>query len=205
MADAKKLYEKIHREKLSRSQDVDIVLRDPDERTGMGPLLILEVEREPDGRVEQWHFAKPYPVLSFAEVTRDDTGFSQIFIDGGSYSFTSGRFEAGRGREMRALDVGKTSGRLPTIVDRFRSTHGGRNPKEAWNTSVEAPKVVVPIGRLYAVTYDADKGDGVYPYRHPFEPHAQPLVCVDPTGKQLWLVGGRYTVTRHGIEDHRDD
>lgn len=185
------------------ARDLAATIRTEKVATGMGPLLILEVEKDDDGRVEQWHFKKPYPVLSFAEVTKDDTGKSQIFINGGSYSISNGEFRSFSGKPMKRLDTSKTSERLPEIVDRFRKTHGGRNPKDAWDTVVDIPSELVRLGRLYAVTYDADKGDGVYPYRHPFEGRARPMVCSDTTGRRLFLVGGSYTVTPHGIEDRR--
>lgn len=196
------LYTRLHgaaRDRSGRS-DTRASLRAPSAVTGMGPLLILEVERA-GGRVEQWHFAKPYPRLCFENVTPTARGRSQMWILGGGYSLASGRFVARAAARARPLDLASTAARLPEIVDRYRRTHGGRNPVEALRARIEIPAALVPVGRLYAVVYDADKGDGVYPYRHPFEPDARPLVCVDSTGSQLYLVGGAYTVTPHGIED----
>lgn len=175
----------------------------PRAATGMGPLLILEVER-PGGRVEQWHFAKPYPRLCFEALTPTARGRSQLWIFGGRYTLSSGRFESRGGRAHRMTNLQKASRDLPTIVENYRKTHGGRNPTEAIRARVEVPRELVPLGRLHAVVYDADKGDGVYPYRHPFEESAAPLVCAESTGSQLYLVGGAYTVTPHGIEDAED-
>lgn len=181
-----------------------VSLRAPEAVTGMGPLLTLEIEREPDGRVEQWHFNKPYPRLAFERLTPTARGRSQLWILGGDYSLSDGRFRAKSRMRARSLNLAREAARRPRIVDRFRQTHGGRNPTEALLARIEIPKTLVPIGRMYAVVYDADKGDGVYPYRHPFEPEAQPLVCVDSSGSQLFVVGGAYTVTPHGIEDSED-
>ena len=195
------LYQRLHGQAHHPSNDMKARLDIPPSVTGMGPLLVLEVERGPDGRVEQWHFQKPYPILAFGRVTDTAKGRSSLYILGGSYSLSKGRFEARSSLRMRPLDVERTSSSRPTLVDRFRRTHGGRNPTQAFLAKLEIPSHLVPAGRLYAVTYDADKGDGVYPYRHPFEPKAQPMVCVDPSGTQLFVTGGRYTVTPHGIED----
>lgn len=198
------LYRRIHGESPTRGNDAKVKLRAPVAVTGMGPLLSLEVERQPDGRVEQWHFQKPYPRLGFEALTPTARGRSQLWILGGDYSLAEGRFRAKSRMRARALDLSREVAKRPAIVERFRKTHGGRNPTEALVASITIPKTLVPVGNLYAVVYDADKGDGVYPYRHPFEPGAQPLVCVDSTGSQLFVVGGAYTVTPHGIEDAED-
>lgn len=195
------LYRRIHGENPARGNDAKVKLRAPSAVTGMGPLLTLEVERGDDGRVEQWHFRKPYPRLCFERLTPTAVGRSQLWILGGDYSLSDGRFSAKSRMRAKALDLSREVARRPQIVERFRKTHGGRNPTEALRASITIPKTLIPIGHLYAVVYDADKGDGVYPYRHPFEFEAQPLVCVDSTGSQLFLVGGAYTVTPHGIED----
>jgi hypothetical protein len=195
------LYQRLHGHAHDSTADARVRVAVPSSVTGMGPLLVLEVERGPDGRVEQWHFAKPYPVLAFGRVTETARGRSSLYILGGGYSLASGAFVAKSSLRMKRANVESTASKLPEIVKRFRTTHGGRNPSEAFVASIDVPSQLVPIGHLYAVTYDADKGDGVYPYRHPFEGAAQPLVCVDSTGHQLYLVGGAYTVTRHGIED----
>ena len=199
------LYERFHgapRDASGRS-DVRVSLSPPRAATGMGPLLILEVER-PGGRVEHWHFQKPYPRLCFEALTATARGRSQLWIFGGGYTLARGRFEARSGAAHRAVDLQQTARSLPDIVDRYRKTHGGRNPVEAIRARIAVPRELVPLGRLHAVVYDADKGDGVYPYRHPFEERAAPLVCAESTGSQLYLVGGAYTVTPHGIEDSED-
>lgn len=200
------LYRRLHGEPYDTTgrSDTRVRLAVPSEVTGMGPLLTLEVELGPDDRVEQWHFRKPYPRLCFEGVTPTAHGQSQLWILGGGYSLASGRFVAKASSRLRAVDLGREVAKRVRVVERYRKTHGGRNPTEALVASITLPEQMVPIGRLYAVVYDADKGDGVYPYRHPFEPEAQPMVCCNPTGSQLYLVGGAYTVTPHGIEDSED-
>lgn len=196
------LYEKFHGTPLDRSgrNDARVSMPVPRAVTGMGPLLILEVER-PGGRVEQWHFQRPYPRLCFEALTPTARGRSQMWILGGGYTVARGRFESRAGTAHRMVGLEQASRALPAIVSRYRQTHGGRNPTEAIRSRVSVPSELVPLGRLHAVVYDADKGDGVYPYRHPFAERAAPLVCSESTGSQLYLVGGAYTVTPHGIED----
>jgi hypothetical protein len=61
------------------------------------------------------------------------------------------------------------------------------------------PDVLMQLGRLRALIYTADRGDGgVRPYIHFME--REPLLACDPQGSQLYIVGGRYRVTRRGIE-----
>lgn len=199
------LYERFHGASLDKSgrSDTRVKMSVPRAVTGMGPLLILEVER-PGGRVEQWHFQRPYPRLCFEALTPTARGRSQMWIFGGGYSLARGRFESRGGAAHRMLELAKAARDLPDVVSRYRQTHGGRNPTEAIRGRIDVPRELVPIGRLHAVVYDADKGDGVYPYRHPFAERAAPLVCSESTGSQLYLVGGAYTVTPHGIEDSED-
>ena len=66
-----------------------------------------------------------------------------------------------------------------------------------------APKVLVELGSLEAVTYGTTKaGDGYSHYEHAFGETggAKPRLAMDPKTKRLWIVGGRYTVTERGIE-----
>ena len=61
------------------------------------------------------------------------------------------------------------------------------------------PGVLVHLGALRGVIYSADRGDGgVRTYIH-FMEHAPALAC-DSAGRQLYILGGRYRVTRRGIE-----
>ena len=166
----------------------------------MGKLQWLEVAR--GGRVEQWRFDDPQPRLCFGALTDTARGRSSLWILGGSYRVDARGFRPVRGRSrLERLDLDGTSRQSAAVVDRYKRTHGWREPVEALRASLVIPDELVPLGDLYAVTYDADKGDGTYPYRHPFELTARPLVCCDASGSQLFVIGGAYTVTPHGIED----
>ena len=200
MSSAQRLYRDLHGNPAPAGAGKAVTLRVPTRVTGMGRLVCVEIAR--NGHVEQWHFDKPEPRLVFEALTPTARGRSSLWILGGSYKVDGRGFRTTSGAtRLRDLGLENTSRAHPEIVDRYQRTHGWERPVEALLASVPIPRDMVPIGDLYAVTYDADKGDGEYPYRHPFEIDARPVVCCDPTGTQLFLIGGHYTVTPHGIED----
>ena len=62
------------------------------------------------------------------------------------------------------------------------------------------PRVLVDLGALRGLIYSADR-DGcgrVKTFIHFME--TPPRLMCDPRGNQLYVVGGRYRVTRRGIE-----
>jgi hypothetical protein len=83
---------------------------------------------------------------------------------------------------------------------RFREFHAGLPTvviRAAGRRTI--PDVLVQLGTLRAVVYTADRGDGgARQYIHFME--NEPLLTCDPEGTQLYIVGGRYRVTRRGIE-----
>lgn len=64
----------------------------------------------------------------------------------------------------------------------------------------EVPPVLVPLGELRGVIYRSDRGQCGRPrtFVHFFE--SPPLLTCDPAGQRLHIVGGRYQVTRRGLE-----
>jgi hypothetical protein len=90
--------------------------------------------------------------------------------------------------------------RLKVARGRFREFHGCRPTvvtRAACRRTI--PEVLVQLGTLRAVVYAADRGDGgARQYIHFME--NEPLLTCDPEGSQLYIVGGRYRVTRRGIE-----
>ena len=62
------------------------------------------------------------------------------------------------------------------------------------------PRVLVHVGELRGLIYRSDRGCRAQPrtYVHFLESPAR-LAC-DAGGRQLFIVGGRYRVTRRGIE-----
>lgn len=62
------------------------------------------------------------------------------------------------------------------------------------------PKVLVRVGELRGLIYRSDRGQSgcSRTFVHQLETPAQ-LAC-DPAGRQLYILGGNYRVTRRGIE-----
>lgn len=65
-------------------------------------------------------------------------------------------------------------------------------------------KVGVCIGDLDGVLYTTVRDGRVEKYIHKFAKADKPLFVVSPDGKQLLLIGGRYTFTERGIVDKSD-
>lgn len=63
------------------------------------------------------------------------------------------------------------------------------------------PKHAASIGVCTAICYETVRDGRVENYIHEFSEAAAPLLAVSPDGKQLWLVGGKYTFTDRGIVD----
>lgn len=62
------------------------------------------------------------------------------------------------------------------------------------------PRVLVKLGRLRALIYQSDRGcrGRMRTYIHFME--RPPLLTCDGRGRRLYIVGGRYRITRRGIE-----
>lgn len=62
------------------------------------------------------------------------------------------------------------------------------------------PRELVDLGRLCAVIYESDRGCRGRPRRFIHFMETPPRLACDPRGRQLFIVGGSYRVTRRGIE-----
>jgi len=62
------------------------------------------------------------------------------------------------------------------------------------------PEVLVGLGRLKAVIYSSDRGQSGRPRTYVHFMEAPPMLASDRTGRQLYIVGGNYQVTKRGIE-----
>lgn len=60
---------------------------------------------------------------------------------------------------------------------------------------------LAPLGELRGLIYRASRAPGEVPknYVHFFNQRL-PVLAADPTGKRLYILGGRYRVTKRGIE-----
>lgn len=63
---------------------------------------------------------------------------------------------------------------------------------------------VTVIGKLDAVLYTTVRDGVVERYKHDFAAVDAPLLCVDASGRQLFVMGGAYDFTEKGIVDASD-
>jgi hypothetical protein len=80
-----------------------------------------------------------------------------------------------------------------------------REPKRLRWLDFDVPQAVMVIGHVDEICYTTTHGKKIASYRHPFQDGSRPLLCVDSTGKQLMLFGGRYKFTDRGIVDRNPD
>jgi hypothetical protein len=62
------------------------------------------------------------------------------------------------------------------------------------------PDVVVQLGRLKGLIYSSDRGQCGRPRTFIHFMDTPPVLACNPSGTQLYVLGGRYRVTRRGIE-----
>jgi hypothetical protein len=62
------------------------------------------------------------------------------------------------------------------------------------------PEVLVKIGKLRGLIYSSDKGERGRPKSYIHFMEEEPLLACDAKGRQLYILGGNYRVTRRGIE-----
>ena len=178
---------------------------------GMGRMIDVEVVM-PDGKERRWTFRESESVLAFDIVSDDTSGETRakLYILGGNYALKDGRLILGPLRRLRAqrgVHVERIAEQSPSVARDYRRTHGDIGSSEVlYATIPSAPASSLRnVARMKAITYRTDKAThGPVLYRHEFERRAQPWLAVDSTGKHLFVRGGLYTVTPHGIEDLDD-
>lgn len=62
------------------------------------------------------------------------------------------------------------------------------------------PSVLVRLGKLKGLIYSSDRGQRGQPRTFVHFLRTPPLLACDEEGTQLYVLGGRYRVTRRGIE-----
>ncbi len=87
--------------------------------------------------------------------------------------------------------------RAQSLFERFHRFCPPRMVRERCRRLI--PKVLVDLGRLRALVYSAERGPcGPRTFIHFME--TPPRLACNPEGTQLYILGGRYQVTRRGIE-----
>jgi hypothetical protein len=109
---------------------------------------------------------------------------------------------AGALRQERAIAVRE---RRSNGAPSYTASHWGRRPEDSFSTDVPEPRDnnhLITLGWLHSVVYITRKGsdppEGVE-YEHKFSHRNPPLLCYGSDDGRLYLVGGSYRMTRHGI------
>lgn len=100
----------------------------------------------------------------------------------------------------------RVSGDVARAAQRFRNFTGHEAEVIGKVNMPSLPKAVACMGELEAVIYSTVRDGKREKFIHKFKAADAPLLCVTPDGKQILLIGGRYTWTYRGIVDktHRD-
>lgn len=83
----------------------------------------------------------------------------------------------------------------------YADFHWGNEPsKHMREDYLPAPPVLVELGTMQEITYESAKAPATKRegYIHKFSRPFPRLAC-DPSGRQLYIVGGRYTIEWRGI------
>lgn len=76
-----------------------------------------------------------------------------------------------------------------------------RTPGKVKRITIEVPEALAVMGYADFIGYRTTHGRRAHLYRHDFADGSRPLLCAGTDDKQLYLIGGRYRVTRRGIVD----
>ena len=105
------------------------------------------------------------------------------------------------GRKSRPISRNRDVNQAADLYERFT----GHEATEGAKIKVAAmPRVAVAIGDVDGILYTTMRDGKVEKYIHKFAAKDKPLFAVSPDGKQLLMVGGRYTFTERGIVDTSD-
>jgi len=180
---------------------------------GMGPLTELWVRRKVmrgRGPLQKWFF-DPCPRLFYDESAPK----RRLFILGGGYRVVPSGIVRDGAVGLRRLPVDETRRKLPRTTAYYAETHGGRDPLEAVQGPWLLHDYLVIVGVAEKIAYRTDRNDahrpkgcwserceltGTFNWRHDFGEYPrifggeQPLVACDPSGRNLVLVGGDYSV-----------
>jgi hypothetical protein len=108
-----------------------------------------------------------------------------------------------RGAEcVASQDAGKECPRcLDTAFKLFHRFHSFSAPwVERAPCRRMIPRVLVHLGTLRGLIYSSDKWDPGRPKSFIHFMETPPRLACDPDGVQLYIIGGKYRVTRRGIE-----
>jgi hypothetical protein len=105
-------------------------------------------------------------------------------------------------RVVRSRRKRRRNGNVPS----YEEAHWGLKPTDVRTADVCEPgdnTKLVGLGALVSVVYLTEKGgDGeLVEYEHHFKPSDMPLLAYGDTDGNLYVIGGAYYITKHGIVD----
>lgn len=106
-----------------------------------------------------------------------------------------------RAKSRPQISLRKDVQRAARLYERF----SGHEAEAVGKVTIPAlPKTMVSVGEVDFIGYTTIRDGKVEKYIHKFAQKDKALLCVSPDGKQIYLVGGRYTFTERGIVDLSD-
>ena len=102
-------------------------------------------------------------------------------------------------RIVRGVDGGESLlEHARRLFQEFHSFTAPRVIRSECHRSV--PDVLVKLGELRGLIYSSDKAQCGRPRTFIHFMESRPMLASDPSGKQLYILGGNYRVTARGIE-----
>jgi len=88
-------------------------------------------------------------------------------------------------------------------IEEYTAFHWGNQPDEIQTVTIpDPPKALVAIGKLEGVIYRTAKGKRRQEsWVHMHDEADLPTLAYDPKTHQLYILGGKYRITKRGIED----
>lgn len=81
------------------------------------------------------------------------------------------------------------------------SNFTGIDDIESQHIELPHDDIVIELGTIEAIIYKAyDEGE-LKKFIHTFKKSSRPVLAVSDSGKQLYILAGKYIVTERGIED----
>lgn len=169
-----------------------------DDLRAFGPLVELVVRTNLGDR-EVWRF-DPWPRLVYHRTSK------RLWIVGAGFSVDGRGFHSRKGRVgLARVPIDEARKRHEAQYREYVRTHYGVKPTASWRGVIVAPTSVVAVGELESAMYRADRndGDGQSNWKHPIEDegeprratfHKPPTVCLNTTGRRIYIVGGTYSV-----------
>jgi hypothetical protein len=134
-----------------------------------------------------------------------------VVYEGGGYRLTDSGYELIKIRDRNTNPVRQVSNPYQVsqkdINKAYKLYHEFREspPDRGRVVEFEMPKTLMVMGNVKAIEYDTTRGRKLELYRHDFAAGSRPLLCADAATGALFIIEGRYRVTKRGIVDLTPD